>query len=80
MKTCDVGRETGSAVSDDYTAETSRFNGTINWIRLDQGAVDHDHLISPEERLTVAIGAAVAAYDLTGCAKPRFVGDLSGLT
>ncbi len=54
-ETCDVGRETGSAVSDDYTAETSRFNGTINWIQLDQGADDHDHLISPEERLTVAM-------------------------
>ena len=54
-ETCDVGRETGSAVSDDYTAETSQFNGTINWIQLDQGADDHDHLISPEERLTIAM-------------------------
>jgi arylsulfatase len=25
------------------------------WIQLDQGADDHDHLISPEERLTVAM-------------------------
>ena len=54
-ETCDVGRETGSAVSDDYSAETSRFNGTINWIQLDQGADDYDHLISPEERLTIAM-------------------------
>jgi arylsulfatase A-like enzyme len=54
-ETCDVGNETGSSVSDDYTAETSKFNGVINWIQLDQGADDHDHLITPEERLTVAM-------------------------
>jgi arylsulfatase len=54
-ETCDIGSETGSPVSPDYTAETSRFNGVINWIQLDQGADDYDHLISPEERLTVAM-------------------------
>jgi len=54
-ETCDVGNETGSSVSDDYTAETSEFNGTINWVQLDQGADDHDHLITPEQRLAVAM-------------------------
>ena len=54
-ETCDVGNETGSSVSEDYTAETSKFNGVINWIQLDQGMDDFDHLISPEERLTVAM-------------------------
>jgi arylsulfatase len=54
-ETCDVGSDTGSSVSDDYTAETSKFNGVISWIQLDQGADDHDHLITPEERLTVAM-------------------------
>ncbi len=54
-ETCDVGNETGSTVSPDYTAETSKFNGAINWIQLDQGADDQDHLISPEERLRVAM-------------------------
>ena len=54
-ETCDVGNETGSSVSDDYTAETSKFNGVINWVQLDQGADDHDHLITPEERLAVAM-------------------------
>jgi arylsulfatase len=54
-ETCDVGNETGSSVSDDYTAETSKFDGVINWIQLDLGADDHDHLITPEERLTVAM-------------------------
>ena len=54
-ETCDVGNESGSPVSEDYAPETSRFNGRINWIQLDQGTDDHDHLISPEERLRVAM-------------------------
>ncbi len=54
-ETCDVGNETGSTVTPEYTAETSKFNGKINWVQLDQGADDHDHLISPEERLRVAM-------------------------
>ena len=54
-ETLDVGNETGSTVTPDYTAETSKFNGVINWIQLDQGADDQDHLISPEERLRVAM-------------------------
>ena len=54
-ETLDVGNETGSTVTPDYTADTSKFNGTINWVQLDQGADDHDHLISPEERLNLAM-------------------------
>lgn len=54
-ETCDVGDETGSTVTPDYTAETSKFNGVINWIQLDQGDDDQDHLISPEERLNLAM-------------------------
>ena len=54
-ETTDVGYESGSTVSDDYTAETSKFNGEINWIQLDQGADDADHLITPEERLRVVM-------------------------
>jgi len=54
-ETCDVGEETGSPVSEEYAADTSSFNGKINWIQLDQGTDDHDHFISPEERLRVAM-------------------------
>jgi hypothetical protein len=54
-ETLDVGRESGTMVSPDYTAESSKFSGTINWVQLDQGADDHDRLISPEERLRVAM-------------------------
>jgi arylsulfatase A-like enzyme len=51
----DVGCETGTMVAEDYTAQTSKYNGRIEWIQLDQGTDDHDHLISPEERLRLAM-------------------------
>jgi arylsulfatase len=54
-ETAEVGYESASPVSEDYTMHTSRFNGTINWVQLDVGVDDHDHLISPEERLRVAM-------------------------
>jgi arylsulfatase A-like enzyme len=56
-ETADVGNETGTTVSDDYDAESSRFTGTINWVQIDLGedAGDVDHLISPEERLQIAM-------------------------
>jgi arylsulfatase A-like enzyme len=54
-ETMDLGRDTGSTVSGDYTPETSLFRGTINWVQLDIGADDNDHFISPEERLRVAM-------------------------
>ena len=43
------------SVSDDYTPETSRFTGIVNWVQLDAGDDNHDHLISPEDRLKVAM-------------------------
>jgi arylsulfatase A-like enzyme len=54
-ETCDVGSDTGSSVSDDYTPDDSHFTGTVNWVQLDAGPDDHDHLISPEERWHVAM-------------------------
>jgi len=56
-ETADVGNETGTSVSEDYDAASSRFTGTIGWVQIDLGedAADADHLISPEERLRVAM-------------------------
>jgi arylsulfatase A-like enzyme len=54
-ETLDLGSDTGTSVSDDYQPETSHFTGTVNWVQLDQGDDDHSHLISPEERLRVAM-------------------------
>ncbi len=56
-ETADVGSDTGSRVSDDYRPETSAFTGAVRWIQIDLGedANDADHLITPEERLRVAM-------------------------
>jgi arylsulfatase len=56
-ETCDVGSDTASPVSDDYTSEGSRFTGTVEWVQIaiDEAAEDLDHLISPEERLKIAM-------------------------
>jgi arylsulfatase A-like enzyme len=56
-ETADVGRDTASPVSSDYDGEGSVFTGTVSWVQIDLGedAEDADHLITPEERLRVAM-------------------------
>ena len=54
-ETTDIGEETGTTVTPDYTARDSRFTGKINWVQLDVGTDDHDHFIEPEERLRIAM-------------------------
>jgi hypothetical protein len=56
-ETCDIGSDTASSVSTDYTPEGSRFTGTIEWVQIDiaDAAEDLDHLISPDERLKIAM-------------------------
>ena len=54
-ETTDIGYESGTTVSPDYTAHGSRFSGRIHWVQLDTGSDDNDHFISPEERLRVAM-------------------------
>ena len=56
-ETTDLGEDTGSTVSDDYTPGTSEFNGKVRWVQVDiaEAAEDADHLISPEERLRIAM-------------------------
>ena len=53
-ETCDVGCDTGTPVSEDYTSAGSPFTGTVNWVQLDIGDDSHDHLITPEELMRVA--------------------------
>jgi arylsulfatase A-like enzyme len=54
-ETTDIGYESGTTVTADYTAHTSRFTGKINWVQIDLGNDDHDHFIDPDERLRIAI-------------------------
>jgi arylsulfatase A-like enzyme len=55
-ETTDVGRDSATPVSDDHGPENA-FNGRVLWVQIDvdDAAEDVDHLISPEERLRVAM-------------------------
>jgi arylsulfatase len=54
-ETTDIGYESGTTVSRDYTAANSRFTGRINWVQIDLGKDDYDHFIDPHERLRIAM-------------------------
>ncbi len=56
-ETTDVGSDTATPVSDDYGPRDSEFTGKVRWVQLDidESAEDVDHLISPEERLQIAM-------------------------
>jgi hypothetical protein len=54
-ETTDIGRESGTTVTPDYTAQESRFTGKIHWVQIDVGTDDHDHFIDSAERLRVAM-------------------------
>ena len=54
-ETTDIGYESGTTVTPDYTAATSRFTGKLHWVQLDVGIDDNDHYIDPEERLRIAM-------------------------
>ena len=56
-ETTDVGSDTATPVSDDYEPKDSVFTGTVRWVQLDidEAAEDLDHLISPDERLRIAM-------------------------
>jgi arylsulfatase len=54
--TCDVGREDGALVAEDYPVPNV-FTGEINWVEIDVGdaAADADHRLEPDELLRVAM-------------------------
>ena len=54
-ETTDIGYESGTTVTPDYSARSSRFNGKIHWVQLDTGVDDNDHYIDPDERFRVAM-------------------------
>jgi hypothetical protein len=48
-----VGNEFGSPVTTDYGRR--RFSGKVQWVEIDVGLDDHNHLIRPEDRLNLAM-------------------------
>ena len=56
-ETTDVGSDGGTPVSDDTDPDATGFTGAVRWVQLDidEAAEDLDHLITPEERLRIAM-------------------------
>jgi arylsulfatase A-like enzyme len=54
-ETTDVGRDTGTPVSRDYTVRNSRFTGKVNWVQIELGKDNQEHYIPPEQRLNFAV-------------------------
>ena len=56
-ETTDVGSDSATPVSDDYGTKDSAFTGRVRWVQIDidEAAEDLDHLITPEERLRIAM-------------------------
>jgi hypothetical protein len=56
-ETTDVSSDSGTPVSDDLGLRESRFTGRVRWVEIALGddAQDADHLITAEERLSIAM-------------------------
>ena len=54
---CDVGKDTGAPVSQDYRPRGNEFNGRVKGVQIAIAAAaeDADHMISPEEAVRVAM-------------------------
>ena len=50
-----MGADTGSPASPDYGPTGNKFTGEIAWVQIDIGDDSADHLISPEDRLHIAL-------------------------
>jgi arylsulfatase len=51
----DIGHETGTNVTPDCPTQESEFTGKIRWVQIGLGTDSHDHLITPEQRLHIAM-------------------------
>jgi arylsulfatase A-like enzyme len=56
-ETTDVGSDSATPVSDDHGPGETEFSGRVSWVQIDidEAAEDVDHLITPEERLRIAM-------------------------
>ncbi|MDR2998495.1 MAG: arylsulfatase [Microbacterium sp.] len=55
-ETNDVGRDAGTAVSDDYAATGNDFTGAIRWVEIVGGDDMHDHLVDPQHLHQAVMG------------------------
>jgi arylsulfatase A-like enzyme len=56
-ETLDIGTDSGTPVTDDLSPAEASYDGQVRWVEIDLGddAEDADHLITPEERLKIAM-------------------------
>ncbi|MBX7434179.1 arylsulfatase [Mycobacterium sp. Y57] len=54
-ESCDVGVDSASPVSPHYGPTGNGFTGSIDWAIVEIGEDSHEHLISPEQRMNVAM-------------------------
>jgi hypothetical protein len=56
-ETTDVGSDSATPVTDDVDPKVTEFTGSVRWVQIDidEAAEDVDHMISPEQRLRVAM-------------------------
>ncbi|MCW2551471.1 MAG: sulfatase, partial [Mycobacterium sp.] len=52
---CDVGSDTGSPTSTDYGPHGNKFSGVIDRVIIDIGQDSHDHLVTAEDKLNIAM-------------------------
>jgi arylsulfatase len=52
---CDVGSDTGSPTSTDYGPHGNKFSGAIDRVIIDIGQDSHDHLVTAEDKLNIAM-------------------------
>jgi hypothetical protein len=52
---CDVGSDSGSPASPGYGPTGNKFSGKIEWVKLGIGQDSHDHLITAEDKLNIAM-------------------------
>ncbi|CAN5118259.1 arylsulfatase AtsD [soil metagenome] len=52
---CDVGSDTGSPSSTDYGPHGNKFSGTIDRVIIDISPDSHDHLVTAQDKLNIAM-------------------------
>ena len=52
---CDIGSDSGSPASTDYGSTGNKFNGVINWIQIEVGDDDNNHLVTAEDKVNMAM-------------------------
>lgn len=50
-----VGDKVGAPISPEFSLSHNKFNGKVNWVKIDVGDDDQSHLISPEEKIRIAM-------------------------